>query len=169
MHLERATRSLRREGIHSGHRARKDVYRGNRTGKDNSESSQGTAAYVHLVSPPYHPRQAARPSPPYGQDQCHGCRWTNRHRGHRESGLDREGGPTTGPYPRVSSVARSESVETQTGPSRKAPHWDSHGLRSSPPEKHGPGSGSHLGAELPQRLVWWQARTECSPRPGHAE
>ena len=36
MHLERETRSLHSEGKHSGHRARKDVYRDNRTGKDNS-------------------------------------------------------------------------------------------------------------------------------------
>ena len=42
MHLERETRSLHSEGKHAGHRARKDDYRGNRTGKDNSESSQGT-------------------------------------------------------------------------------------------------------------------------------
>lgn len=40
MHLERATRSLRSEGRHSGHRARKEVYRGNRTGQDNVESCE---------------------------------------------------------------------------------------------------------------------------------
>jgi hypothetical protein len=138
LHLERATRSRRRGGRPAGPRARKDVSRGNRTGKANSESPQGTEADVHRVSPPYHPGQAARPSPPQGPDPCHGCRWTNRH---RASGLERAGGPATGPDPGGSSVARSERVETQTGPRRQAPHGDAHGLRSSPPEQHGPGSG----------------------------
>ena len=43
MHLERETRSLHSEGMQSGHRARKDVYRGNRTGKENSEQAVNQA------------------------------------------------------------------------------------------------------------------------------
>jgi hypothetical protein len=41
------------------------------------------------------------------------------------------------PYRRVSAAACSESVDTQTGQSRKAPYWDSHCFRPSPPEKYG--------------------------------
>ena len=144
MHLERETRSLHSEGKHSGHRARKDDYRGNSTGQANSARSQGTEAHVHLGSPPAYPRQAASQSQPHGQDQCNGRRWTQRRRGHCEPGLGSEGGAAADPYPRVSSAARAESVDTQTGQSRKAPYRDSHCVRPRPPEKHSPGVGSHL-------------------------
>jgi hypothetical protein len=167
-HLDRATRSLRSEGRPAGPRARQAVDRGHRTGQEHRERSPGTDADVHLVSPPSPPRQAARPSQPSGQDQGHGGRWTHRHRGHRAAGRDRDGGPTTGPDPRVAAVARAERVDPHTGPRRKAPHGESHGRRSSPPAPHGPGSGSHRCAGLPHRRVGWQAGTACSPRPGHA-
>jgi hypothetical protein len=153
----------------AGPRARPAAPRGNNTGQDPSKSSQGTAAHVSLVSAPPPPREAARPSQPEGQGQGGGPRWRSRCRGHRDPGLARAGGPAAEPYPRISSAARAARVETETGQSGAAPHRDADRARPRPPDKRRAGARSPRGTRVSHRLVWWEARTECPPRPGDTD